>query len=44
MGGKDAALETASYLNKWTQQKVAYNKRDLLVYAAGIGCDEANFT
>lgn len=34
-------METAEYLNVWTEQKVAYNKRDLLTYACGIGCDES---
>lgn len=35
--------DTEQYLNKWTEQKVSYNKRDLLTYAVGIGCDELNF-
>lgn len=35
--------ETESYLNKWSEQKVGYNKRDLLTYAVGIGCTELNF-
>ena len=33
-----APVETEEYLNKWTEFKVAYNKRDLLTYALGIGC------
>ena len=36
-------METASFLNKWTTQDVAYNKRDLLTYAVGIGCSETRF-
>lgn len=40
---EDEIVETASYLNKWVEQKVAYNKRDLLTYAVGIGCTELNF-
>lgn len=35
--------ETEEYLNKWAEQKVSYNKRDLLTYAVGIGCDDMNF-
>lgn len=31
-------METAQYLNKWVVQPVAYNTRDLLIYALGIGC------
>jgi len=38
-----APLETKDWLNKWVEQKVAYNKRDLLTYALGIGCDELNW-
>lgn len=40
---KKAPVETSSYLNKWVEQKVSYNKRDLLTYAVGIGCTELNF-
>eukprot|EP00510_Aplanochytrium_minuta_P003213 CAMPEP_0184021430 /NCGR_PEP_ID=MMETSP0954-20121128/9928_1 /TAXON_ID=627963 /ORGANISM="Aplanochytrium sp, Strain PBS07" /LENGTH=265 /DNA_ID=CAMNT_0026303457 /DNA_START=46 /DNA_END=840 /DNA_ORIENTATION=- len=35
--------ETEPFLNKWYEQKVSYNKRDLLTYAVGIGCDDMNF-
>lgn len=40
----DEIVETEPFLNKWTEFKVAYNKRDLLTYAVGIGCEELNFT
>ena len=43
MSGEEPPMETASYLNKWYEQKVSYNKRDLLTYAVGIGCTELNF-
>ena len=36
-------VETEGFLNKWVEQKVSYNKRDLLTYAIGIGCTELNF-
>lgn len=36
-------IETEQYLNKWVEQKCAYNKRDLLLYAVGIGCSDMNF-
>lgn len=36
-------VDTEQYLNKWAEQKVGYNKRDLLTYAVGIGCTELNF-
>ena len=42
MSGKPI-VETEGYLNKWVEQKVSYNKRDLLTYAIGIGCTELNF-
>ncbi|GBG34327.1 Peroxisomal multifunctional enzyme type 2 [Hondaea fermentalgiana] len=41
---EEEIVETEPFLNKWTEQKVAYNQRDLLLYAVGIGCDELNFT
>ncbi|CAK9032025.1 Peroxisomal multifunctional enzyme type 2 (MFE-2) (17-beta-hydroxysteroid dehydrogenase 4) (17-beta-HSD 4) (D-bifunctional protein) (DBP) (Multifunctional protein 2) (MFP-2) (Short chain dehydrogenase/reductase family 8C member 1) [Cleaved into: (3R)-hydroxyacyl-CoA dehydrogenase [Durusdinium trenchii] len=41
--GDDKLVETEEYLNKWSEQKVSYNKRDLLTYAVGIGCDELNY-
>lgn len=44
MGGDNEIVETESFLNKWTEQKVAYNKRDLLLYAVGIGSQDLNFT
>ena len=34
------ALDTAPFLDKWAEQTVTYNRRDLLTYAVGIGCDE----
>eukprot|EP00294_Goniomonas_avonlea_P001725 CAMPEP_0114548002 /NCGR_PEP_ID=MMETSP0114-20121206/4751_1 /TAXON_ID=31324 /ORGANISM="Goniomonas sp, Strain m" /LENGTH=295 /DNA_ID=CAMNT_0001732567 /DNA_START=14 /DNA_END=901 /DNA_ORIENTATION=- len=37
------SVETESFLNKWTEQPVSYNKRDLLTYAVGIGCTELPF-
>ena len=36
-------METGSYLNKWTEQKAAYNQRDLLLYALGIGATDLRF-
>ena len=30
-------------LGKWTEQKFAYNQRDLITYAVGIGCTELRF-
>lgn len=35
--------ETSQYLNKWVTQEVAYNARDLLTYAVGIGCTELQY-
>lgn len=35
-----APLDTSKFLNKWVEIPVSYNKRDLLTYAVGIGCDE----
>eukprot|EP01064_Diplonema_japonicum_P001683 TRINITY_DN11117_c1_g1_i1.p1 TRINITY_DN11117_c1_g1~~TRINITY_DN11117_c1_g1_i1.p1 ORF type:complete len:299 (+),score=83.65 TRINITY_DN11117_c1_g1_i1:48-944(+) len=35
--------ETAPFLNKWTEQSATYNRRDLLTYSLGIGCDEHQF-
>lgn len=36
-------LETEQFLNKWTEQEVSYNRRDLLLYAVGIGASELQF-
>ena len=37
-------IDTSTYLNTWREQPCSYNRRDLLTYALGIGCDELNFT
>eukprot|EP01060_Flectonema_neradi_P031642 TRINITY_DN4858_c0_g1_i1.p1 TRINITY_DN4858_c0_g1~~TRINITY_DN4858_c0_g1_i1.p1 ORF type:complete len:300 (+),score=47.00 TRINITY_DN4858_c0_g1_i1:197-1096(+) len=36
-------VETEPYLNKWAEQTVSYNTRDLIIYALGIGCDTPQF-
>ena len=33
-------MDTNQYLNQWITQKAAYNKRDLLTYALGIGATD----
>eukprot|EP01061_Rhynchopus_euleeides_P019639 TRINITY_DN3222_c0_g1_i1.p2 TRINITY_DN3222_c0_g1~~TRINITY_DN3222_c0_g1_i1.p2 ORF type:complete len:323 (+),score=139.48 TRINITY_DN3222_c0_g1_i1:64-969(+) len=35
--------DTSTYLNEWREQPATYNRRDLLTYALGIGCDEMQF-
>lgn len=36
--------DVSQFVNKgWKDVKVSYNKRDLLVYATGIGCDELKY-
>mmetsp|Transcript_33070 Transcript_33070/g.72251 ORF Transcript_33070/g.72251 Transcript_33070/m.72251 type:complete len:296 (+) Transcript_33070:54-941(+) len=37
------ATDTSQYLNKWVEQKASYNKRDLLLYAVGIGCEDLRY-
>ena len=36
-------VETEPFLNKWFEQSVSYNTRDLIIYAMGIGCNEPQF-
>ncbi len=36
-------METSSYLNKWVEHPACFTKRDLLMYAVGIGCDDLRF-
>lgn len=36
-------LDTSTHLNKWVEQQVSYNTRDLVTYAVGIGCDNLKF-
>eukprot|EP01062_Namystynia_karyoxenos_P042640 TRINITY_DN31210_c0_g1_i1.p1 TRINITY_DN31210_c0_g1~~TRINITY_DN31210_c0_g1_i1.p1 ORF type:complete len:325 (+),score=106.00 TRINITY_DN31210_c0_g1_i1:67-975(+) len=33
-------VDAAQFLGRWTDTPVAYNRRDLLLYAVGIGCSE----
>ena len=37
-------METESYLNKWTTSTAAYNQRDLILYALGIGAKDLKWT
>jgi len=37
-------LDAAQYMDKPNVLQVSYNKKDLLIYAVGIGCDEERFT
>eukprot|EP01062_Namystynia_karyoxenos_P070104 TRINITY_DN65498_c0_g1_i1.p1 TRINITY_DN65498_c0_g1~~TRINITY_DN65498_c0_g1_i1.p1 ORF type:complete len:297 (+),score=127.15 TRINITY_DN65498_c0_g1_i1:79-969(+) len=38
-----AITDTQQFLDQWTEIPVSYNRRDLLIYAVGIGCDELPF-
>ena len=45
MAEADAPMETASFLSaEWVEQPVAYNTRDLLLYALGVGCTKLRHT
>ncbi|KAH9259471.1 hypothetical protein BASA81_002514 [Batrachochytrium salamandrivorans] len=37
-------MDTTPYINVWTEQKAAYNQRDLILYALGINAKEHNWT
>lgn len=36
-------MDTSQFLNKWVEQKAAYNQRDLILYALGVGAKELNW-
>eukprot|EP00755_Sulcionema_specki_P002232 Sspe_Gene.3394::Locus_1113_Transcript_1_1_Confidence_1.000_Length_1112::g.3394::m.3394/K12405/HSD17B4; 3-hydroxyacyl-CoA dehydrogenase / 3a,7a,12a-trihydroxy-5b-cholest-24-enoyl-CoA hydratase / enoyl-CoA hydratase 2 len=36
-------MDVSKYLNQWAEQEVAYTRRDLLIYALGIGCSELRY-
>jgi len=44
MTASPAQLDAAAYLGNPVNLPVTYNKKDLLIYAVGIGCDEERFT
>jgi len=43
-GMSEEATDTSKFITgKWAEADVEYNKRDLLLYAVGIGCEELQF-
>ena len=39
----ETLIDVSQYLNKWVEQPCSFNKRDVLLYAVGIGCTELNW-